>query len=107
MGEFIKRLNWKGIEYLLDPATQALDGGNNPPAGQDKFHFSAQYGPSTFVAKPHPAELVDFGQITPSLAKAEAKIKGQTFLTPPGDFAYSIYNWESLSSTFLSSLRRA
>ena len=84
VGEFIKRLNWKGIAYLLDPSTQAL---------ASKFDTS-HYRPSHFVAKPYPEEAVDFGSPSPGLQKPAREGGDNTSVTPPGDSAYSIYNWE-------------
>lgn len=84
VGEFIKRLNWQGIGYLLDPRTQALSNG----------YEESKYRPGRAVAKPYPDELVDFGQSAPGLPNA-AKRKGKACpVPPPGDSAYSIYNWE-------------
>jgi hypothetical protein len=84
VGEFIKRLNWKGIAYLLNPSTQAL---------VTKFD-APNYHPTHAVAKPYPDESVDFGQTMPGRQKAKDNEGKGPSLTPPGDSAYSIYNWE-------------
>jgi Tc toxin complex TcA C-terminal TcB-binding domain/Neuraminidase-like domain/Salmonella virulence plasmid 28.1kDa A protein len=88
VGEFIKRLNWKGISYLLDPSTQALNA-SKPPSGVNKFEFSSYYKPTDVVAKPYPEEVVEFAPY-PSQTSAP---KSST--QPPGDWAYAGYNKEA------------
>ena len=61
VGEFAKRLNWKGVSYLLDPSTQAL---------VNRFDQS-HYRPKHTVAKPYPEESVDFGKSMPALQSAK------------------------------------
>jgi hypothetical protein len=88
VGEFIRRYKWKGISYLLDPSTQALNS-ESPPNGYDRFDFSSFYKPTNIVAKPYPRETVDFNPI-PSQTSAPANPS-----QPPGDWAYSLYNKEA------------
>jgi Tc toxin complex TcA C-terminal TcB-binding domain/Neuraminidase-like domain/Salmonella virulence plasmid 28.1kDa A protein len=94
VGQFLKRVNWKGIPYLLDPRTQALDSAHPEPGQDSKFEFVSHYGPSRVVAKPYPKESIDFSQMSPDLKKALAEEKHRPFVVPAGDSAYSIYNWE-------------
>ena len=94
IGQFLKRLNWKGIPYLLDPTTQALHNAHAHSGQEDDFDFARDYTPHREVAKPYPQEAVDFSQISPELKKALADEKHHPFLVPAGDSAYSIYNWE-------------
>lgn len=95
IGEFIKRLNWKGIPYLLYPTTQALDSAAPQPGSSYSFDFSS-YGLTLSVAPGLVGELVDFGfgQLSPSEFSEIQKELGLVFFNPPGDSAYSIYNWE-------------
>jgi hypothetical protein len=83
VGELIKRLNWKGISYLLQPATQAL----GDPSG---YSFGSYYGPTSNVAQPRPTESVEFGPTASAMVDEQQK----GYAKPAGDFAYSIYNWE-------------
>ena len=83
VGELIKRLNWKGISYLLQPETQGL----GDPSG---YSFGSYYGPTSNVAAPYPAEKVDFGPTAGTMVDEQQK----GYAKPAGDFAYSIYNWE-------------
>jgi hypothetical protein len=94
IGQFIRRQNWQGIAYLLDPMTQALDGARTQSDDDYKFDFSSHYRPSHAVAQPYPKEVVDFSQTSPELKDALAKQSHQPFVVPAGDSAYSIYNWE-------------
>jgi hypothetical protein len=88
VGEFIKRLNGKGISCVLSPCTQALIG-ENPPTGVAPFEFS-DFSPPNLVNSNYPEEIIDFG---PTQKQLLAEVD-KTSTTPAGDFAYSIYNWE-------------
>ena len=100
VGELIKRLNWagRGISYLLEPDTQALNA-EKQPSGQSNFDFKSYYAPLPTVAQPYPEEVMDFGPTQKLLVAEQASsYSNPDYGTPAGDFAYAAHTIGRCSS---------